>query len=196
MLREGRGCRTMTEYFGTMKVVILGDCGVGKSWLLDQFLERESLTSAPTNGVDFGTGSLNDQEGRLYKINSFELSGRIHWHGFVANLVSGCSGVLIVFDLTSEKTLTNALEYWLVIAWRHKQVKEVPVILVGNKCDCSAQREVSRERMRILCDEMDLMYIEVSAKEKLNVSLLFVKLLAEAKAFNRLELQNKSVQVK
>ena len=56
----------------------------------------------------------------------------------------------------------------------------VPVILVGNKCDCDEkEREVSQDRIHMICDKMNLHYIEVSAKERVNVDFVFREILEE-----------------
>ena len=65
----------------------------------------------------------------------------------------------------------------------HAMSDNVPVILVGNKCDCDEkEREVSQDRnhrIHMICDEMNLHYIEVSAKERVNVDFVFREILEE-----------------
>ncbi len=56
------------------------------------------------------------------------------------------------------------------------------MILVGNKCDCVAKREISYDRIQTVCDEMELQYIEVGAKaDNINIELMFHKLLERVK---------------
>ncbi len=87
--------------------------------------------------------------------------------------------ILIVFDITNNDSLVSVLEDW--IEYILLQIKFVPIILVGNKCDCIDEREISSDRVRIICDEIGIQYIEVSAKENINIDYLFHELIENAK---------------
>lgn len=51
------------------------------------------------------------------------------------------------------------------------------LVLVGNKCDKTSEREVSKEEGSTLAQQFGCEYIEVSAKTAHNVDHLFVHLL-------------------
>lgn len=53
-------------------------------------------------------------------------------------------------------------------SWDHAQV-----ILVGNKCDMEDERVVSTDRGRQLADQLKLHFFESSAKDNINVKLVF-----------------------
>ena len=64
---------------------------------------------------------------------------------------------------------------------------DVPIILVGTKCDLNEERNVSQDRIHTVCDEMNLLYIEVSAKERINVDFAFREILEEMIYFEKLK---------
>ena len=79
--------------------------------------------------------------------------------------------------MTNKESFCNALGKWKENIQSHAMSDNVPVILVGNKCYCDEkEREVSQDRIHMICDEM---YIEVRAKERVNVDFVFREILEE-----------------
>ena len=155
---------------------IIGDSGVGKSWLCSQLFEMESLPMSPTIGSECHVCKFYDQNSRLHFLQLWEWSPMI----FQPSFLRGSSGVLIVFDLTKTNSFKEAVEKWVESV--NSVVSDTDkVILVGNKCDCEDEREVSLDRIRIVCDKMELTYVEVSAKDKVNTALLLNKLVGISK---------------
>lgn len=54
-------------------------------------------------------------------------------------------------------------------------------ILIGNKCDWEEKRAVSTERGQQLADELGIRFLEVSAKNNINVEKAFYSLAADIK---------------
>jgi len=78
---------------------------------------------------------------------------------------------IIAFDLT------NAVSFSHVRSWQEKVLAnnaEANIILVGTKADLKDERQVSEEAIESLSNELNLKYIETSAKENKNVTSLFL----------------------
>ena len=58
-----------------------------------------------------------------------------------------------------------------------ESTENVPLILVGNKCDLSDKRQVSHDTAKACADEWNVPYIETSAKTCQNVQKVFLDLL-------------------
>ena len=157
-----------------IKVIISGSRNVGKSWMVSSFLKQDFPTTA-TIGAKFEQCLFEDHDHVTYKFQLFEISitrfNRFQTFGFFSHN----TGSLLVFDLTDTISFDIAIE-------QLKYARPgIPVTLVGNKCDCVAKREISYDRIQTVCDEMELQYIEVSAKDNINIKLLFHKLLERVK---------------
>ena len=50
------------------------------------------------------------------------------------------------------------------------------MVLVGNKCDCEAKREVTYEQGQELAEELGCPFFEASVKDSVNVNRIFEKL--------------------
>jgi Ras-related protein Rap-1A/Ras-related protein Rap-1B len=62
---------------------------------------------------------------------------------------------------------------------RVKDTEDVPMVLVGNKCDLQDQRAISRDQGEGLSKKFNCAFIEASAKSKINVENVFFDLVRQ-----------------
>ncbi len=87
-------------------------------------------------------------------------------------------GFLVVFSLTSWQSfldIRNVREQIL----RVKGTDNVPICLIGNKCDASLQRQVTPDDALALAQSWSCPYIETSAKLTINVNDTFAEIVRE-----------------
>ena len=162
----------MDEKRQVISVMIGGSRDVGKSWIVSSFLKQDFPTTVKLINVEECLFEDHDHVTYVVELNDFQHLGlfRTLYRNFSHN-----TGSLFVFDLT------DAVSFDIAIEQLKDDRPSIPVILVGNKCDCVAKREISYDRIQTVCDEMELQYIEVSAKDNINIELLFHKLLERVK---------------
>ncbi|GFR92040.1 Ras-related protein Rab-40B-like [Elysia marginata] len=85
----------------------------------------------------------------------------------------GAAGALLVYDITSRETY-NALTNWLTDA-RTLASPNIVIVLVGNKKDLEAEREVTFMEASRFAQENELMFLETSALTGENVEETFLK---------------------
>ncbi len=83
----------------------------------------------------------------------------------------GAVGALIVYDITKAITFKN-VEKWLQEMHEHAD-KDIVIMLVGNKLDLKASREVATEDAKRFAQKNNLLYIETSALDGENIQLAF-----------------------
>jgi len=81
----------------------------------------------------------------------------------------GAVGIILVFDVTDEKSFAN-VDYWL------NRIKEngdegSEVILIGNKIDLMNEVHVDRLAAQKVADDHKILYFETSAKDASNLDL-------------------------
>jgi small GTP-binding protein len=82
-------------------------------------------------------------------------------------------GFLLVYSITSRGSLDDLMELREQIL-RVKDTDRVPMVLVGNKCDLDAERQVTREDGQYTASQWGgVSFIETSAKKKINVDEAF-----------------------
>jgi len=163
-----------------IKLLMLGDTGVGKTCLLVRYAyDSFSPTFITTIGIDFKIKHV-DIEGVRVKLQIWDTAGQERFRTITVSYFRGAHGVILVYDVTDRETFEN-IRHWLT------QIKEyadaqVNVILVGNKCDMKAElRQVSRAEGQALADEYNLQFFETSAKLNTCVDDTFEAIALETK---------------
>ncbi|WAR25790.1 RAP1-like protein [Mya arenaria] len=81
-------------------------------------------------------------------------------------------GFLLVYSITAQSTF-NDLQDLREQILRVKDTDEVPMILVGNKCDLEDERVVGKDQGQSLSVQWASAFLETSAKAKINVNEIF-----------------------
>ena len=159
-----------------LTLIVIGDSCVGRTWLIHRFVHKEDalFSEMPTTGNEYDFVRIKGCDRNTYKLGIWESS---YFHD--------SSGVLLLFDITNEETFHNAIGKWMDHISLHAPAG-VPIVLVGTKCDLNEERVISQDRIHTVCDEMNLLYIEVSAKEGINVDFAFREILEEMIPFAKL----------
>ena len=160
-----------------LKVVIVGDSGVGKSNLIKRFTTNEfNVNSKATVGVEFLSKSykIND---KIFKIEMWDTAGQERYKSITAAYYKGAKGALIVYDTTSEKTFEN-VDKWLSEI-KEQTNKDIKLIIVGNKIDLKDKKVISTEQAKTKAKELGIPLMETSAKDATNVKEAFNDLLKE-----------------
>ena len=155
----------------SLKVVVVGESGVGKTCLLVRFV-RDSFDeeSQATLGVEFMSKIVQTQKHRI-QLQLWDTAGQELFRSVTRGYYRGSVGALLLFDLCNRDTFDN-IEKWL------KDVRDIAkpecvLALIGNKCDLPSERQISREEAEEFARQNSMLYFETSAKTGENVSEAF-----------------------
>ena len=107
----------------------IGDSGVGKSCLLDKFLDDSSTNNfISTIGVDIRTREtvINNKK---VKVQVWDTGGQQRYRPILAGCYRGALGVIIVFDVTNAMSFKN-IKQWMVEVDEFATDSNIPRILV------------------------------------------------------------------
>jgi len=162
-----------------VKLLLIGDSGVGKSSILMRFADNMFSDSfVATIGVDFKIKTLDIQV-QSYKLQIWDTAGQERFRTITSSYYRGAHGVLVVFDVTNPETFRN-VHKWIQEIGRYAS-DGVPLILIGNKCDLVEERKVSLSDAMELAKSQNMLYIETSAKNSENVEDAFSKMTLQIK---------------
>jgi small GTP-binding protein len=160
------------DYDELLKIVIIGDSGVGKSAIISRQCDDVYQSSyISTIGVDFKYCVICSRNKKI-KMQIWDTAGQERFRTIVAAYYRGANGVLIVFDVTKMESFRH-ISHWISECKKYNQ--QIGLILIGNKCDMG-KREVSRETAEKFAKDNDLLYVETSAKDNINVREAFTAL--------------------
>jgi small GTP-binding protein len=150
------------------KIVVVGDSGVGKTCLLLRFVRNQWVPDAlSTFGVEFLAKIISTDRHRI-QLQLWDTAGQELFKCVTKGYYRGAMGALVVFDLTSRESFDHVAE-WLNDLYEVVRTK-IPIVLVGNKCDLSDDRDVTTKEARKFADAHGLAYVETSAKSGDNIS--------------------------
>jgi small GTP-binding protein len=160
-----------------LKIVLIGDSGVGKTNLLARFTRDQfNPDSKSTIGVEFATKTL-EVEGKTVKAQIWDTAGQERYRAITSAYYRGAIGALLLYDVSSSLSF-QSLTRWLQ-ELRENADGNIVVMLVGNKCDLQELRAVSTEEGVGLAKNENLLFIETSALDATNVQQSFTRLITE-----------------
>ncbi|EEQ97994.1 Rab7, putative [Perkinsus marinus ATCC 50983] len=175
-----------------LKVIILGDSGVGKTSLMNQYVNKKfSPQYKATIGADFLTKEVTIDD-KVVTLQIWDTAGQERFQSLGVAFYRGADCCCLVYDITNPKSF-ESLDSWrdeFLIQASPKDPEEFPFVVVGNKLDMEAKRKVSKARATTWCRSKDnIPCFETSAKDSLNVEQAFIEIARRA-------LQNEAAMAK
>lgn len=146
----------------TFKIVIGGNIGVGKSNLINRFVENEfDENFLPTIGIDLKIKQETIKNTKI-KIQFWDTAGQEKNLSVSKSYYKNSNGAILVYDLSNRESFRN-LNYWLK-EMQNSAPEKMKIILLGNKNDLIEEREVSLEEGKNWAEKNGFFFMEVSAK--------------------------------
>ena len=161
-----------------VKTIIIGDSGVGKSSLLYRYSDQDwNPHYIATIGVDMKLLTF-ERQNKVVKLQLWDTAGQERFRNITQAYYRGAHCVMLVFDLTSHSSFDN-VAVWMRDVKKYA-IESVPMVLVGNKADCTGAREVTNEEATAMAESLGCKYIETSAKAATAVDSAFEYLVDRA----------------
>ncbi|XP_019192999.1 PREDICTED: ras-related protein Rab7-like [Ipomoea nil] len=161
-----------------LKVIILGDSGVGKTSLMNQYVNGKfSNQYKATIGADFLTKEVQFED-RLYTLQIWDTAGQERFQSLGVAFYRGADCCVLVYDVNVSKSFEN-LNNWreeFLIQASPLGRETFPFVVLGNKMDVDGgnSRVVSEKKAKAWCvSNGNIPYFETSAKEGFNVEAAF-----------------------
>jgi len=177
------------------KLVFLGEQSVGKTSLITRFMyDTFDNTYQATIGIDFLSKTMY-LEDRTVRLQLWDTAGQERFRSLIPSYIRDSSVAVVVYDITNRQSFLNTTKW--VDDVRAERGNDVIIVLVGNKTDLSDKRQVTPEEAEKKSKELNVMFIETSAKAGHNVKTLFRKIAQALPGMEREETttQNQMIDV-
>ncbi len=170
----------MVEKKIDLKLALLGDPAVGKTSLINRYTEEGFKENyQPTLGVNIVMKKLKIEEIEA-QLAIWDIAGQDKSDLTRKMFFEGCTGSLLVYDITRSSTFDRIQSKWLEDFKKFARPDGV-YILIGNKIDLKNLNAVSTEKGQRLVEKIQASdFIEDSAKLGDNVETTFKKLVIQA----------------
>lgn len=149
------------NYDYSVKTIVVGDSGVGKTCILFRFVRDTFQEDTPsTLGVEFVSKIIDTKKQRI-ELQLWDTAGQELFRAVTRSYYRGSVGAFIVYDITNRDSFIN-VRHWLTDV-RSSDRSDIVCILIGNKSDLN-NREVSTEEGQKLADDYNMTFFETSAK--------------------------------
>eukprot|EP00826_Nyctotherus_ovalis_P034145 TRINITY_DN2801_c0_g1_i12.p2 TRINITY_DN2801_c0_g1~~TRINITY_DN2801_c0_g1_i12.p2 ORF type:complete len:221 (+),score=76.21 TRINITY_DN2801_c0_g1_i12:53-715(+) len=145
------------------KLIVIGEPSVGKSCMLVRAVKGEFKHEYEvTIGAEFSSLYF-DIQSKNTQLQVWDTAGMEKFRSIIKVFFNGSHAAFIVYDITRKETF-DKVDSWLNML-QETTTPNIKIILVGNKKDCEADRQVSYE-MGTECAARNgfLHFMETSAK--------------------------------
>jgi Ras-related protein Rab-8A len=162
-----------------IKLLLIGDTGVGKSCLLLRFSDDSfTLNFMPTIGIDFKLRTMKIGA-KNYRLQVWDTAGQERFRTITSAYYRGAHGVALVYDVTDAKSFNN-IKSWMRNIEQHAS-SSIIKILIANKSDMGKKRVIETAKGQALADKYGIRFFETSAKTGAGVEEAFGALATEVK---------------
>lgn len=146
---------------------------VGKTSLITRFMyDTFDDQYAATIGIDFLSKTMYLEDNKTVRLQLWDTAGQERFRSLIPSYIRDSHVAVVCYDITSKKSFAS-LEKW-VNDVRMERGEDVLVVIVGNKSDLGAKRQVTAEEAENFCRLIQgKFFIETSTKANHNVKLLF-----------------------
>jgi len=168
-----------------LKVVVLGDAGVGKTSVVKQYVNGIfDPQYKATIGADFLTKDVNLADRGLKKLQIWDTAGQERFRSMAVSFYRGADACVLVYDMCDEKTFVN-LEGWmkefLDNAGVENSTEDFPFVVLGNKADKSDEIVIPKSRAEAwIKGKKNVFLFETSALTKQNLNKAFDQIVLSA----------------
>ena len=167
----------MSNKVEKIKIVLLGDVGVGKSYIISKYIRNEfNENKAPTSGAYNyqKTIKIGDKEVLL---ELWDTAGQEKFRSLGKIFYQKAEAVCLVYDITNKKSFENLKNNWYEDLQQYGR-KDVIIAVVGNKSDLYETEQVTEKQAKDFAEEKGAFFQLTSAECNAGINELF-KYLAE-----------------
>ena len=132
----------MNSPIESLKIVLLGEAGVGKTSIISQFVEQtfqEDIQSSA--GGTFSSKTCVYGNNQILKLEIWDTAGQERYRSLTTMFYKEANAAVLVYDITRKQSYEQIQEYW------SNQIKEsapsdIILMLCANKSDLINQEKV------------------------------------------------------
>ena len=159
----------------TVKVVLLGEAGVGKTCIISQFIsgvfDPDTISSLSAQFIS-KTIEFKDIN-KTIKFDIWDTAGQEKFRALAKIFYKDAKVICLVYDITSHKSFEALKEFWYEQQTKLNVDGDPIYAVVANKNDLYESQQVNEEEAKEFAKSINAIYQSTSAKSNSGIATLF-----------------------
>ena len=159
----------------TVKVVLLGEAGVGKTCIISQFIsgvfDPDTISSLSAQFIS-KTIEFKDIN-KTIKFDIWDTAGQEKFRALAKIFYKDAKVICLVYDITSDKSFEALKEFWYEQQTKLNVDGDPIYAVVANKNDLYESQQVNEEEAKEFAKTINAIYQSTSAKSSSGIATLF-----------------------
>jgi small GTP-binding protein len=158
----------------SIKVVLVGESGVGKTSIISQFTSKKFDPHRETSlSAQFISKTVNFQDlGKEIKFDIWDTVGQEKYRSLAKIFYKDAKVIVFVYDITTEYSFNELKNYWYEETRSNTDGSPI-LAVVGNKIDLYKDQKVSNNDGKEFADKIGAIFQTTSAQSDSGISTLF-----------------------
>ena len=166
----------MNEEIKRIKIIIIGESGVGKTCIIKKFIYDEyNNNEFPTNSLSFATKNIkisqNNGEQEL-KLEVWDTVGQEKYKAMAQIFFKNSNAVILVYDITNKDSFNELKNYWIGKINEYNS-NDLTLAVAANKSDLYVKEQVNEKEGREFAQKVGAIFRLTSAKNGEGIKELF-----------------------
>ena len=154
----------------SVKIVLLGESGVGKTSILAQLMDQEyNDEQTSTTGATFSTKTMND---KALCFEIWDTAGQEKYRALTKMFYKDAAAAILVYDITRAESFEELKNYWAEQV-KDNAPKKIVLAVAANKSDLIDSEKVDEKSGRAFAKELGAIFKSTSAKNQNGIEELF-----------------------
>lgn len=158
-----------------IKTITVGNAGAGKTSLLHKLTKNQNnyYHNTPTIGVDFFTVNTYIK-GSHIRVNIWDTAGHERYQNLVKTYYKNNAICYVIYDVCDRNSF-KSVQMWINVFKTNSSNPNAIVVILANKIDDKINRKITFEEGKLLADQNDAIYIEISSRTSVNLDKMIVE---------------------
>ena len=161
----------------TCKVVLVGDSGVGKTCIIQRYVNKEFSENTESTIASSYTYKMIDYN-KYNKSISFDIwdtAGQELYRALAKNFYLNASIGILVYDIRRKDSFDSIKDYWYD-QLKNSGEENIVFGVAGNKCDLFQEEKVTEKEAKEFANQIGAVFQLTSCKESIGIDELFEEL--------------------